>query len=330
MQLFWKYLAVHKTGILAFCACSSIFALLFALYRLPFAAVGYAVALSGAVCLLVFFYGFFRFVKRYQALAFLKLELNVTLERMPQAYAPLELEYQELLRVIFEQRQHLAENWQIRYSDMMDYYTAWAHQIKTPIAAMRLHLQAEDSPQNRSLLEDLQRVEQYVEMVLCYLRLDSDSTDYLFAEYELDGIVKQALRHFSAQFISRKIRLQYAPLSCRVLTDEKWLLFVIEQVLSNALKYTHADGVITISLETPEILCIRDTGIGIEPEDLPRIFEKGYTGCNGRADKKASGIGLYLCRRICNNLHHTIAVESEPDVGTIVRISLYREAHRVE
>lgn len=330
MQLFWKYLSAHKAGILAFCACGGIFALLFVLYRLPFAAVGYAVALSGAVCLVLFFFGFFRFVRRYQALELLKLELNVTLERMPQAYAPLELEYQELLQVLFEQRQQLAEDWQIRYSDMMDYYTAWAHQIKTPIAAMHLHLQAEDSPQNRSLLEDLQRVEQYVEMVLCYLRLDSDSTDYLFAEYELDNIVKQALRHFSAQFISRKIRLQYTTLSCRVLTDEKWLLFVVEQVLSNALKYTHSDGVITISLESPEILCIRDTGIGIEPEDLPRIFEKGYTGCNGRADKKASGIGLYLCRRICNNLHHTIAVESKPDVGTVVRISLHREEHRVE
>ena len=113
------------------------------------------------------------------------------------------------------------------------------------------------------------------------------------------------------------------------MTDEMWLLFVIEQVLSNALKYTRS-GEISITLEAPKTLCIRDTGIGIAPEDLPRIFEKGFTGYNGRNDKKASGIGLYLCRRICSRLNHKIIITSKVDVGTEVRIDLDRKVLEVE
>lgn len=170
------------------------------------------------------------------------------------------------------------------------------------------------------------RIEQYVDMVLCYLRLDSEDTDYMFQEYGMDGIVRQALHRFSSSFINGKIRLEYQPVKSRVLTDEKWLLFVIEQVLSNALKYTKSGGRIWIEEAEPGILCIGDTGIGIAPEDLPRIFEKGYTGYNGRCQKKASGIGLYLCSRICNRLGHRIWVSSAVGAGTRVYLDV-RKAH---
>ena len=166
-------------------------------------------------------------------------------------------------------------------------------------------------------------------MVLTYLRLDSGSTDYVLKKYDLDDIIRQAVRKYASQFIRKKIRLIYEPLSCEVLTDEKWLLFVIEQVLSNALKYTRS-GEISITLEVPKTLCIRDTGIGIAPEDLPRIFENGFTGYNGRSDKKASGIGLYLCRKICSRLNHKIIITSKVDVGTEVRIDLDRKILKVE
>ena len=177
--------------------------------------------------------------------------------------------------------------------------------------------------------EQLQSVEQYVEMVLGYLRLESTSSDYVIRNYVLDDIVRQAVRKFASQFIRRKLRLEYAPLNVNVITDEKWLLFVIEQVLSNALKYTRS-GSVSITLEEPKTLCIRDTGIGIAPEDLPRVFEKGFTGCNGRTDKRATGIGLYLCRRILEKLGHTIAITSEVGVGTTVRIGLAQDALEVE
>ncbi len=143
----------------------------------------------------------------------------------------------------------------------------------------------------------------------------------MFKEYDLDNIVKSAVKKFSSEFIGRKLRLIYDPLNTSVITDEKWLSFVIEQVLSNALKYTPS-GSITISLVGEKTLRIEDTGIGIAPSDLPRIFENGYTGFNGRTDKKASGIGLYLCRRVCNNLGHTITANSTVDVGTAIDIDL--------
>ncbi len=129
------------------------------------------------------------------------------------------------------------------------------------------------------------------------------------------------IRSFSSDFINKKLRLEYSETGRRVVTDEKWLAFVIEQVLSNAVKYTKA-GSISIFADESGSLCIKDTGIGIAVEDLPRIFENGYTGFNGRADKKASGIGLYLCRRICDDLNHGISAESEIGEGTTIKIDM--------
>ena len=157
---------------------------------------------------------------------------------------------------------------------------------------MRPRLQQEDTPFSRSLSSDLLRIDQYADMVMTFLRLDSESTDYVLKEYALDPIICQAVRKYAPAFIMRKLTLDYKPVDASVVTDEKWLLFVIEQLLSNALKYT-LSGSVSIYLEAPRTLFIADTGIGIAPEDLPRIFERGYTGINGRDDKKASGIGLY-------------------------------------
>ena len=158
-------------------------------------------------------------------------------------------------------------------------------------------------------------------MALCYVRLDSETSDFVIRKYSLDKVVKQAVRKFSGQFIRRKIALVYEPTEADVLTDEKWLLFVVEQLISNALKYTKS-GSVEITLKPEKTLSIRDTGIGISSEDLPRVFERGYTGNNGRADKKATGIGLYLCRRICKALGHEIEIRSDKD-GTEVLIDLY-------
>ncbi len=238
-------------------------------------------------------------------------------------------DYQRIIQLLREEQKQRENEMNLRYANMIDYYTIWAHQIKTPIASMRLTLQNEDSEVSRVLAEDLLRIEQYVEMVLCYLRLDSDSTDYVIGECDVDKIVKQAIKKFAGQFIRKKIRLSYQPLKISVITDEKWLQFVVEQVLSNALKYTPS-GTITIDMEEPKTLCIRDTGIGIAPEDLPRIFDKGYTGYNGREDKKASGIGLYLCKRICKNLGHAISANSSLDSGTVIRIRLEQKKLQTE
>lgn len=251
------------------------------------------------------------------------------IDRLPEIQSQDDADYQAVIQALKQEQNQLRNDMTLRYQDMVDYYTIWVHQIKTPIAAMRLTLQNEDSDLSRQLSEELQRIEQYVEMVLAFLRLDSDSKDYVFREQELDPIVRDAVKKFAGQFIRKKLVLHYKPLHTRVLTDEKWLSFVIEQLLSNALKYTRTGG-ITIDLEKPQILCIRDTGMGIAPEDLPRVFEKSYTGYNGRSDKKASGIGLYLCKRICDNLGHRITVQSSLENGTVVRIDLTHREWKVE
>ena len=245
----------------------------------------------------------------------------VTLRKSIRSYTG--ADYQQIIRLISEEHNSYCTDINRRYSDMTDYYTVWVHQIKTPIASMRLHLQNEDTALSRKLSADLFRIEQYVEMVLTFLRLNSKSSDYVIKEYDLDSIIRQTVKKFAGEFIVRKLSLVYEPLNTTVLTDEKWLSFVIEQVLSNALKYTPA-GSISITLEPYKRLCIRDTGIGIAAEDLPRIFENGFTGYNGRSDKKASGIGLYLCKLICTNLGHTIKAESIVDEGTVISIDLAR------
>lgn len=195
------------------------------------------------------------------------------------------------------------------------------HQIKTPISVMRMVLQSEDTKEHRELAAELFRIEQYVEMVLGYLRLNSESSDYVFQEYKLDTIIKQAVHKYASQFVRKRIQLRYEPTEITVLTDEKWLLFIIEQLLSNAIKYTH-EGSITITVTPDKIIKISDTGIGIAAEDIPRIFEKGFTGYNGRADKKSTGLGLYLCRTAADRLSHKISVQSEAGTGTVFAVDL--------
>ena len=329
MKLFLQYLKQrHRIWIIGAVFCV-IFAVSFLLYHLPIGAVIYPTLLCAALGILIMVFDFLRVKREHEALISIRSMTDVIAESLPKTVGIKDEDYKQILRLLSEEQNNYRTQTNRKYADMIDYYTVWAHQIKTPIASMRLHLQNEDSALARTLSSDLHRIEQYVEMVLTFLRLNSESTDYVIKEYDLDKIVKQAVRKFSSDFIGRKLSLVYEPLNTTVITDEKWLSFVIEQVLSNALKYTPA-GSITITLENEKTLRIRDTGIGIAPEDLPRIFENGYTGYNGRTDKKASGIGLYLCKRICNNLGHTITARSIVDVGTIIDIDLAQTELEVE
>lgn len=217
---------------------------------------------------------------------------------------------------------------------MIDYYSLWVHQIKTPIAAMRILLQAniDISFEQKSELEmELFKIEQYVEMVLSYIRMGDMISDLKLQWYALDDIVKSAVRKYSKLFILKKIKLNYEPIAEKILTDEKWMGFIIEQLLSNALKYTN-EGEISIYMEPGKEneLVIEDTGIGIWEEDLPCVFEKGFTGYNGRTDKKSTGIGLYLCKSIADKLNHRIYISSEISKGTKVFLNLKRDEFRKE
>lgn len=324
MRVWSRYFRAYTKQIIVYFLFCAIFLLTFALYDLPLAAVLYPAAICTVLGLAILILDFISFAARHKELLALYSEVAVTVKRLPHAKSLLEEDYQQIILSLFQEKVDLENRMESRYTDLIEYYTVWAHQIKTPIASMHLSLQEDDSPFSRELTEELQSIEQYVDMVLCYLRLDSSSTDYLIRSCDLDAILRQAVRKFASQFIRRKIKLVYEPTGFSVLTDEKWLLFVLEQLLSNAIKYTKGGGTVSITMNEPGILCISDTGIGIAPEDLPRIFEKGYTGYNGRGDKKASGIGLYLCRRICSNLRHRITARSALGNGTVICLDLNR------
>lgn len=321
MELFLKYLK-QKLGLFVVgMTFSLIFTVSFFLYHLPVEAVIYPAILCTFIGFLALIFDFMLTNTRHKKLSQIKTIDDVFTVTFPTDNNIQNENYRKIISTLCKQYKQYQQETNNKYMDMIEYYTVWAHQIKTPIAAMRLTLQNEDSPLSRKLTNDLYRIEQYVEMVMTFLRLNSNSTDYVFKEYDLDTIVRSAVKKFSSEFIDRKLRLIYEPLNTSVITDEKWLSFVIEQVLSNALKYT-PDGSIKISLVKEKTLRIEDTGIGIAPSDLPRIFDNGYTGFNGRTDKRASGIGLYLCKRICNNLGHNITANSKVDVGTIIDIDL--------
>ena len=306
-----------------------VFAAVFALYDLPLEAVVYAVGLCLALGLVLFAVGYSRFLRRHRELQQLLRQTNEKALPLPPARGLLEEDYQALLRAVCQDRARLAAENENRLRELTDYCSLWAHQIKTPIAAMDLLLQEDDSPRRGELETELLKIRQYVEMVLSYLRLDSDSTDYVLREYPLDDILRQAVRKFAKMFILKKITLDFQETGKTVLTDEKWLLFVVEQVLSNALKYTPAGGTIRIYGDGATVV-IADSGIGIREEDQARVFEKGFTGYNGRADKKSTGIGLYLCRQVMDRLNHDISLTSRPGQGTLVRLDLGRESRMVE
>lgn len=236
----------------------------------------------------------------------------------------LEYAYEELISHLCAERSRLESEMEQRRTDRNDYYLMWAHQIKTPIAAIKLLLN--DREDSFLLSEELFKVEQYVEMVLHYLKLESIASDLLLKEYNLYQMVKQTVKKYSVLFINSGLSLELEDFKeITVLTDEKWLCFVLEQLLSNSIKYTKK-GKISIYMQPDAVktLVIEDTGIGIRSEDLPRIFERGFTGYNGRMDKKSTGIGLYLCRQVISQLAHGIRVISVEGNGTKVFLELDR------
>ena len=256
---------------MAFVLCAALYAVTFVFYRFPLEAIAYPTALCLVLLLAFAAADIARTKKKHNELERIKGFDARLADSFPKAGGIVERDYQEIIRLMREQHEAAEEKSEQSLREMMDYYTVWVHQIKTPIASMRLALQNIDTAQSRQLLSELGRIERYVEMVLTFLRLGSDSTDYVIKEHELDDIVRGAVKKLAGDFINKRIKLEYTELNATVLTDEKWLAFVIEQVLSNALKYT-PEGTVSVYLESPKTLCIRDTGIGIAPEDLPRVF----------------------------------------------------------
>lgn len=328
MKLFLKFLLQYKKNAVIFLLFSAIFSVVFFLYQTSVEAVIYASILCIVIAALVVCINFIRFRKKHKLLKTVYENLPLMTENIP---ADKELLWEDLYNIIKKLSEINTEN--INHlknvqQDSIDYFSVWVHQIKTPIAAMNMILQSEDTETNHELLSELFKIEQYAQMALCYIRLDSQTTDYVIGKYDIDKIVKKAIHSYAPLFIRRKIKLEYQPVSGKVLTDEKWLLFIIEQILSNSVKYTPS-GFVKISYSNC-VLSISDTGIGISSEDLPRVFEKGYTGLSGRTDKKSTGLGLYLCKKIADNLGIKLYVSSEIGKGTKFSIDLNTKSFYIE
>lgn len=334
-NVLFAYLRHRLKAAIAFLLVFFIFFLLFWLCGYDMGIYLYAIILSCTVVGIMLVYDLSRYWRRDRELQNLYRSIDVTLELMPKAAHLLEQDYQDLIQALFIRKQVLALEADRRAEETSDYYTMWAHQIKTPISAMRLLLQSARAEHPglpaAEMEQELFKIEQYVEMVLQYLRLESMNADLVLREYPLEDLVKQAVKRYSSSFIYRKISLRMEPLDCPVLTDEKWTVFVLEQLLSNALKYT-PKGEIRIYMDSAKknTLVIEDTGIGIQEEDIPRIFDRGFTGYNGRMDKKSTGIGLYLCRRILTKLGHSIRIESQVGKGTKVFVCFAREKIEIQ
>ena len=301
--------------------------------------VVYAAVLDAILLLITVLVGFFRYSSKVKALSN-ALERPVEEQaQLPEATDDVEMLYQRLLENQSIARSESESSAAIRQSQMRDYYSMWVHQIKTPISAMKLLLEVEreelgqlicDDEQSQYLLSDnmdsfedeLFRIEEYVSMALQYQRVSSTENDFVLEKVSVDGVIRDTIKKYAKVMIRRHIGMNYSGTVQEVYTDGKWLAFILEQLLSNAIKYTPQGFV---KIETAKkanlfFITIKDTGIGIKAEDLPRVFEKGYTGYNGHADKKATGIGLYLCRQMADKLGHTIRIESEIGKGTKVWI----------
>ena len=239
MKVLTAYIKQHKrTAAFYFIAMAVFFVLLF-FYRLPPAAWAYGAVLCLFFGLVLAVPDYLRFRKKHRELRQMGEQQEITgAELLPVPEGLLEQDYQDLIARLWEKEKDTQDRQNRRYQDMSDYYTMWTHQVKTPIAALKLSLENEDSSLAREVRGEVVLIDQYVDMAMCYLRLDSETTDYVFEECEMDQILRQAVRKFSSSFIQKKIRLEYEPMDWKVVTDEKWLLFVIEQVLSNSLKYT--------------------------------------------------------------------------------------------
>lgn len=323
------YLYQCRFQAIIFAVFALIFSGVFSLYNLRIDAVIYASVLCLFIGISALTVHFIFYCKKHKERQRLLENILIMTENLPEPNTLAEADYIEMIEALRKANSANITKYQNERTESIDYYTAWVHQIKTPISVMQMILKSEDSDEYRELSAELFRIEQYVEMVLSYFRLDSASSDFVFKEYELNTIIRNAVRKFAPQFVRKRIGLEYEPTDITALTDEKWLSFIIEQLLSNAIKYTDK-GKVTIRVSSDKILSIADTGIGIAEEDIPRIFEKGFTGYNGRAVKKSTGLGLYLSKKAADKLSHKISVVSAVGKGSTFYIDLRSEHIEIE
>lgn len=321
MKILKEVLRKNRAAIIAVFAMTAINAAIFLLYDVWAEPMIYAAVLAFLLLAVLLVFDYVRERKRSAERVRTLAAIDSEWRALPEAHTRAEADYQAMIAALGAQMERLASETDAERQDMLDYYTAWVHQIKTPIAVMRLKL-ADDTPEHHALSVELQRIEQYVDMVLQYIRLGSGSTDLVIREYPLDELIRESVRKLAPQFVEKRLRLVFTPTGATIVTDQKWFVCILDQLLSNAVKYTPS-GTVTIAFQD-SILTVSDTGIGIAPEDLPRIFEKGYTGMNGRLGQKSSGLGLYLAKKASDLLSIPLRADSTLGAGSAFSLDLHQ------
>lgn len=231
----------------------------------------------------------------------------------------------ETLRIINKSMADHVNQYRIIQNEYKDYIEMWVHEIKTPLAASKLILSNNPSEVSNSLYEEIERVEDFVEQALFYARSANPEKDYMIKELNLQSTVSKVIRKHAKTFIYQKIKVDLHDVNYIIYSDSKWLDFILNQIITNALKYMPKDvGILHIWAEDKKDmikLFIQDNGCGIEPSEIGRIFDKGFTGTNGRNHEKATGMGLYLCKTLCDKLYLGIQAESTPNKGTTIIVS---------
>ena len=230
----------------------------------------------------------------------------------------------DILRQANKDMHEHVKKYRDRENEYREYIETWVHEIKTPIASTRLIIENNQSNITRNIKEEIKKVEEYIEQVLYYSRSNNVSKDYIIKEVSLPDLVRRVIKRNSRDFISKGIALDIEAVDGMVYSDAKWLEFIVNQLIGNATKYIAGrDGKVTISTirnENNIILTIEDNGIGIIDKDLNRVFEKGFTGENGRKFGQSTGIGLYLCKKLSEQLGLGLTLTSKTGEGTKVRI----------
>ena len=325
-----KYLRARRGCILVFLLMAALCFIIIPLYSIVIEAAVYITMLASALLLAAALFDFPAF-RRHMGQAERLAGMPDLGNTSPPSWAgPIERELFLAASATDRQCRGLLEECEAAQRQTSDYFAAWTHQIKTPIAAMSLLLQKDDSGRSRALKEQLFKTEQYVDMAMAYTRLDSPQNDFVIRRCAVDDALRAAARKHAPLFIGKGVRLDLRHTGIQALTDEKWLTFALEQIFSNAVKYTPSGGLVSVARGEGSTVIISDNGAGIPKEDLPRIWERGFTGYTGHGDSRSSGIGLYLTRTILERLGHTVSADSAPGKGTRVIVGLDSGKQAVE
>ena len=276
-----------------------LFALIFFLFTLTFSAFGLAL---GIVLLVISIHWWIKY------LGFKKDE------RLKETIDNLENELTEV------------KNQQVEYrNDVESYFLTWVHQIKTPITASQLLLERNEENVVNRVRQEIVQIDNYTSLALSYLKLLNEESDMTISEVEINELIRPLIMKYRIQFIEQHTRIHYEKCEDKVLTDAQWASIMIEQILNNALKYARGKDIWIEFDASEQSLIIKDNGVGISKADIPKIFDKGYSGYNGRLNEESSGIGLFIVKHISNHLNHEVDVDSKLNEGTTFKIHFPRE-----